>query len=125
MSASVICERQENHVPGHSGQRNDLAPVPIFTGLHRLFRTLGDAMLIIVQWVLAIAPVGIFALALGLGLRFGFDRQTVERADDAAYGLWRDGGVAGSRFDTGMAEHDLNGACVGTAFQQVRGEAVT
>jgi len=37
----------------------------------RLFQALGDAMLIIVRWVLVIAPVGIFALAVGLGVRMG------------------------------------------------------
>jgi proton glutamate symport protein len=37
----------------------------------RLFQALGDAMLIVVRWVLAIAPVGIFALAIGLGVRMG------------------------------------------------------
>lgn len=37
----------------------------------RPFRALVDAMLILVGWVLAAAPVGIFALALGLGARMG------------------------------------------------------
>ena len=64
------------------------------------------------------------ASALALWLCFGFDRQPVERAAYAAHGLWRDGCVAGGRFDAGMAEHDLNGASVGAAFQQVGGKAV-
>lgn len=37
----------------------------------RLFESIGDAMLVIVRWVLAFAPLGIFALALGLGVRLG------------------------------------------------------
>jgi Na+/H+-dicarboxylate symporter len=36
--------------------------------LVRLFEALGQAMLIIIGWVLKIAPVGVFALALGVGL---------------------------------------------------------
>jgi proton glutamate symport protein len=37
----------------------------------RVFETLADAMLVVVRWVLAVAPVGIFALALGLAARMG------------------------------------------------------
>jgi proton glutamate symport protein len=37
----------------------------------RVFRSIGDAMLVVVGWVLAFAPVGIFALALSLGARLG------------------------------------------------------
>ncbi|HXV87216.1 MAG TPA: dicarboxylate/amino acid:cation symporter [Gemmatimonadales bacterium] len=37
----------------------------------RLFHAVGDAMLVVVRWVLALAPLGIFALALGLGARMG------------------------------------------------------
>ncbi len=36
-----------------------------------LFRGLADAMLVIVGWVLAVAPVGIFCLALALGVHLG------------------------------------------------------
>jgi Na+/H+-dicarboxylate symporter len=36
-----------------------------------IFRALADAMLVIVGWVLAVAPVGIFCLALALGVRLG------------------------------------------------------
>jgi Na+/H+-dicarboxylate symporter len=35
------------------------------------FRALSEAMMVLVGWVLAVAPIGIFALALGLGLRMG------------------------------------------------------
>jgi Na+/H+-dicarboxylate symporter len=35
------------------------------------FRALGEAMMVLVEWVLVVAPIGIFALALGLGLRMG------------------------------------------------------
>jgi Na+/H+-dicarboxylate symporter len=37
----------------------------------RPVRALADAMLVLVGWILAAAPVGIFALALGLGARLG------------------------------------------------------
>ena len=37
----------------------------------RVFQAVADAMLVVVGWVLAFAPVGIFALALGLGARLG------------------------------------------------------
>ena len=36
-----------------------------------LFRGLADAMLVIVGWVLAVAPLGVFCLALTLGVRLG------------------------------------------------------
>ncbi len=36
-----------------------------------IFRALADAMLVIVGWVLAVAPIGIFCLALALGVRLG------------------------------------------------------
>lgn len=36
-----------------------------------LFRSLADAMVVIVRWVLWAAPVGVFALTLGVGLRAG------------------------------------------------------
>jgi proton glutamate symport protein len=41
----------------------------ILTGF---FDALGDAMLVIIQWVLAIAPIGVFALAFGVGASSGF-----------------------------------------------------
>lgn len=37
----------------------------------QLFQSIADAMLVVVRWVLVVAPVGIFALALGLGARMG------------------------------------------------------
>jgi Na+/H+-dicarboxylate symporter len=37
----------------------------------RLFQSVSDTMLTIVGWVLAVAPIGIFALALALGARMG------------------------------------------------------
>jgi Na+/H+-dicarboxylate symporter len=36
-----------------------------------VFQALGEAMIVIVRWVLAVAPVGVFALGLGVGLRSG------------------------------------------------------
>ncbi|MEH3107667.1 MAG: cation:dicarboxylase symporter family transporter [Sphingomonas fennica] len=39
--------------------------------IERLFAAVGQAMLRIVHWVLWIAPVGVFALALGVGIRMG------------------------------------------------------
>ena len=35
------------------------------------FRAVGEAMLVLVQWVLALAPIGVFALALPLATRMG------------------------------------------------------
>jgi Na+/H+-dicarboxylate symporter len=37
----------------------------------RLFRAVADAMLVVVGWVLALAPIGVFALALGMGRELG------------------------------------------------------
>ncbi len=37
----------------------------------RLFESIADVMLVVVRWVLAFAPLGIFALALGLAARLG------------------------------------------------------
>lgn len=39
--------------------------------LVRFFEALGEAMLLIIGWVLWVAPVGVFALALGVGLNSG------------------------------------------------------
>lgn len=39
--------------------------------LLRLFEALGNAMLVIIGWVLWLAPLGVFALALGVGLDSG------------------------------------------------------
>jgi proton glutamate symport protein len=36
-----------------------------------VFRAVADAMLVLVKWVLALAPVGVFALAVGLALHLG------------------------------------------------------
>lgn len=36
------------------------------------FRAVSEAMIVIVQWVLLAGPLGVFALALGVGLRAGF-----------------------------------------------------
>ncbi|WP_411288664.1 dicarboxylate/amino acid:cation symporter [Phenylobacterium sp.] len=40
--------------------------------LTEFFRAVGDAMIQIVRWVLWAAPLGVFALGLGVGLRAGF-----------------------------------------------------
>ncbi|NWG53244.1 MAG: cation:dicarboxylase symporter family transporter [Hydrogenophilaceae bacterium] len=37
-----------------------------------LFRAIAEAMIVIVHWVLIAAPIGVFALSLGVGLRAGF-----------------------------------------------------
>lgn len=39
--------------------------------LIEVFQSLGDAMIIIVRWVLMVGPLGVFALGLGVGLRAG------------------------------------------------------
>jgi Na+/H+-dicarboxylate symporter len=39
--------------------------------LINVFQALGDAMIVIVRWVLLAAPIGVFCLGLGVGLRAG------------------------------------------------------
>ncbi|MDO8901207.1 MAG: cation:dicarboxylase symporter family transporter [Phenylobacterium sp.] len=52
--------------------RHDLrAPLIAF------FRAISETMIIIVRWVLVAAPLGVFALALGIGLRTGLDAAGV------------------------------------------------
>jgi Na+/H+-dicarboxylate symporter len=41
------------------------------TAVVGFFQALGDAMMVLVRWVLVVAPIGIFALALGIGTRMG------------------------------------------------------
>lgn len=41
--------------------------------LRELFGSLAEAMIVVVGWVLLLAPVGVFALALSLGLDTGFE----------------------------------------------------
>jgi proton glutamate symport protein len=41
------------------------------TAFTAIFQSLGDVMVTIVRWVLMAAPLGVFALALGVGLRAG------------------------------------------------------
>jgi proton glutamate symport protein len=36
-----------------------------------VFQAIGEAMIVIVRWVLLVAPIGVFALGLGVGLRAG------------------------------------------------------
>ena len=46
-------------------------PAEARAGLVNFFRALADAMLVLVGWVIAIAPIGVFALAIGLAARIG------------------------------------------------------
>jgi Na+/H+-dicarboxylate symporter len=46
-------------------------PEPRRLALTGLFQSIADAMVVIVRWVLWAAPVGVFALCLGVGLRAG------------------------------------------------------
>lgn len=46
-------------------------PDSLRTPLNILFQGVADAMIVIVRWVLWAAPVGVFALSLGVGLRAG------------------------------------------------------
>lgn len=46
-------------------------PAPARAALVGFFRALGDAMLVLVRWVVALAPVGVFALILPLAARGG------------------------------------------------------
>ncbi len=48
-----------------------LEPVQRAT-LSGFFKALGDAMLIVISWVLALAPVGVFALGYALAVKAGF-----------------------------------------------------
>lgn len=41
--------------------------------LAAFFQALADAMIVIIKWVLALAPIGVFGLALSLGLDTGFE----------------------------------------------------
>lgn len=41
-------------------------------GLLAFFEAVVDAMLVLVQWVLAVAPIGVFALAVVVGVKAGF-----------------------------------------------------
>ena len=43
----------------------------------QLFEGISQAMLVVVRWILLLAPVGIFALAVGLGARVGGGRQAL------------------------------------------------
>lgn len=47
------------------------------TPLIAFFRAISETMIIIVRWVLVAAPLGVFALALGIGLRTGLDAAGV------------------------------------------------
>src|SRR3546814_11574272 len=40
--------------------------------LSGLFKALGDAMLIVIAWVLALAPIAVFALGYSLAVKAGF-----------------------------------------------------
>jgi proton glutamate symport protein len=46
-------------------------PVAQRATLTDFFKALADAMIVIVRWVLLLAPAGVFALSLGVGLRSG------------------------------------------------------
>ena len=46
-------------------------PDPQRVMLDQFFNALADALLILIQWVLALAPLGVFALALGVGANAG------------------------------------------------------
>ena len=46
-------------------------PAPSRLALVNVFRAVGDALLVVVRWVLLLAPLGVFALALPLGARAG------------------------------------------------------
>jgi Na+/H+-dicarboxylate symporter len=47
------------------------SPASTRTTLVDFFRALGDAMLVLVRWVVAVAPIGVFALVLPLAARAG------------------------------------------------------
>lgn len=47
-------------------------PSPQRATLSGFFKALGDAMLIVISWVLALAPIGVFALGYALAVKAGF-----------------------------------------------------
>ncbi|HEY8574313.1 dicarboxylate/amino acid:cation symporter [Phenylobacterium sp.] len=73
--------------PIHAAAEDAILPLVVFAGffafavtrlpevkrlsLIQLFESIADAMVVIVRWVLWAAPVGVFALGLGVGLRAG------------------------------------------------------
>lgn len=46
-------------------------PTPERDALISFFRAIADAMLVVVRWVLAVAPIGVFALSLAVAARMG------------------------------------------------------
>ncbi|MBB5711007.1 dicarboxylate/amino acid:cation symporter [Sphingomonas xinjiangensis] len=48
-------------------------PAELQRALQLLFRAIAETMLVVVHWVLIVAPLGVFALAFGLGVRAGAD----------------------------------------------------
>jgi Na+/H+-dicarboxylate symporter len=48
-------------------------PAPMRDQLVGFFRAVSEAMVVIVRWVLLAGPIGVFGLALGVGLRAGLD----------------------------------------------------
>jgi len=46
-------------------------PDRLRTPLVTLFEAIAETMIVIVRWVLWVAPIGVFALSLGVGLRAG------------------------------------------------------
>lgn len=50
---------------------------PLLDSVVTLFRAISEAMVVIVRWLLLVAPLGVFALALGVGSRAGFGAAQV------------------------------------------------
>jgi proton glutamate symport protein len=46
---------------------------PTREGAVRVFSAISDAMLVLVRWILVMAPIGVFALAVPLAIRLGLD----------------------------------------------------
>jgi hypothetical protein len=73
--------------PLKAATEDQILPLVVFACLHRLradpaagrpgrvlvdaIQALGEAMIVIVRWVLMAAPIGVFCLGLGVGLRAG------------------------------------------------------
>ena len=51
-------------------------PADARDGPVRFFRGIAEAMLVIIRWVFAVAPIGVFALAVVVGARLGFTAVT-------------------------------------------------
>ena len=58
------------------GQTARFGPLDLRESVVRFFRGIAEAMLLIIRWVFAVAPIGVFALAVVVGARLGYTAVT-------------------------------------------------